>query len=65
MFFPAGDFFGRRSAPADARLAPDLPREDSGPQFVLLCSYSAYPVGPGGGTNTYSAYPITVSGISL
>ena len=32
---------GRRPAPADARPAPDLPREDSGPRNLLLFNYSA------------------------
>ena len=58
-FSPAGDFFGRRSAPAGARPAPDLPAGDSGPRNLLLFSYSVYPVGPGGGTHSYSVLPIT------
>ena len=39
-FCPADFFFGRRSAPADARMSPDLPREDSGARNLLLFNYS-------------------------
>ena len=39
--YPTGDFFGRRSAPAAARPALDLPQEDSGARNLLLFNCSA------------------------
>ena len=46
------------AAPAAARPVPGPPREDSGPRNLLLFSYSAYTVGPGGEINSYFAFDI-------